>query len=161
MRHCYTGTAGLPSLSPPDARGSLTRSAGQYAHVVGVDEVRRGPAVEVVFGHAGIGKGLPAFGLARVDRAEEGEAADLLVAAGIVDLVEFVARAELGADRIPQELHQLDPLDRSDAAGAAHIKVEVFAQFRNAEVAGMRIEVNEAAGDGLLDLVLDLDIGVR
>ena len=33
--------------------------------------------------------------------AEDREAADLLVAAGLVDLVELVPPAEFGADRIP------------------------------------------------------------
>src|SRR5438876_9956365 len=90
----------------------------QHADIVGVDEVGDGPAVGVVFGHAGIGERLPALGLARMLCAQEREAPDLLVAARVVDLVEFVAGTELAADRVPQELHQLDPLDRGDAAGA-------------------------------------------
>ena len=53
-------------------------------------------------------------------------AADLLVAAGVVDLVELVAAAELGADRVPQELHQLDALDRVDTARAAEVEVEIL-----------------------------------
>jgi hypothetical protein len=35
----------------------------------------------------------------------------LLVVAGVVALVELVPAAELGADRVPHQLHQLDPLD--------------------------------------------------
>src|SRR5713101_5546318 len=73
-----------PRLRRNDADALAAR---QHADIVGVDEVGRGPAVEVVFGHARIGKFLPALGLARMDRAEEGEAAYLLMAARVVDLV--------------------------------------------------------------------------
>src|SRR5437588_609269 len=71
---------------------------------------------------------------------EDREAADLLVAAGIIHLVEFVPRPEFGADRVPQELHQLDPLDGAHAARAAHIKIKVLAQFWVEKIASVRIE---------------------
>jgi len=35
-------------------------------------------------------------------------------AARAVDLVELVPGAELAADRVPQQFHQFDPLDRGD-----------------------------------------------
>src|SRR5207247_2286077 len=66
--------------------GKLT--ARQHADVVGVDQIGDGPAGEVVFGHAAVGEGLPLFGLARGARPEDRKAADLLVAARVVDLVE-------------------------------------------------------------------------
>src|SRR5437763_280209 len=50
--------------------------------------------------------------------------ADVLVIAGIVHLVELVAVAELGTDRVPQELHHLDarPAMASIEALAAHAR---------------------------------------
>jgi hypothetical protein len=71
----------------------------QDADVVGVDEVGHGPAGEVVFRHALVGERLPFRRLPGRIGAEDGKAAYLLVAAGVVDLVKLVARAELGADR--------------------------------------------------------------
>src|SRR5262245_40184631 len=91
------------------------------AEPLDVDPVLRLPAVDVVLGHAALGELLPAIVLPRGERAEQRVAPDLLVAAGVVDLVELVAAAELCADGVPQELHQLDPLDRLDSARAPHI----------------------------------------
>src|SRR4051794_36531509 len=73
----------------------------QDADVVRVDEVRCGPAVQVVFRHAGIGERLPLCRLPRRIRAQNREASDLLVTTGVVDLVQLVARAKLAADRVP------------------------------------------------------------
>src|SRR5271169_2625722 len=75
--------------------------AAQCTDIVGVDEVGHGPAVEVVFGHAAVGEALPALVLARGDGGQQCEAPDFLVAAGVIDLVELVARAEFRADRVP------------------------------------------------------------
>src|SRR5207244_2057177 len=77
------------------------------------------------------------------------------------DLVELVPTAELGTDRVPQELHELDPLDRVDAARAAQVEVEVAAQVRVLEIARVRVEINEPARHRLLDQVLDLHVGMR
>src|SRR5262245_11680414 len=73
-----------------------------------VDQVLRLPAVDVVLGHAALGELLPAIVLPRGQGTEQRVAPDLLVAARVVDLVELVAAAELAADRVPQELHELD-----------------------------------------------------
>src|SRR6516164_3736391 len=99
----------------------LMPTPAQHADIIGIDEIGDCPALEIVFGHALVRKALPALVLARGERSEQRVAADFLVAAGVVDLIEFVARAELCANRIPQELHQLDALDRRDAARASDI----------------------------------------
>jgi hypothetical protein len=43
------------------------------------------------------------------------------VAARVVDLVELVATAELGPDRVPQQLHQLHAPDRVGAARSSRL----------------------------------------
>src|SRR5205814_180193 len=73
----------------------------QRTDIVRVDEVGHGPAVEIVFGHATVGEALPALVLARPDGRQQRETPDFLVAAGVIDLVELVARAEFGTDRVP------------------------------------------------------------
>src|SRR6185369_1192642 len=72
-----------------------------------------------------------------------------------VDFVELVAGAELSADGVPQQLHQLDPVLGIDAATAADVAVEVGAQFGNLEVVGVGVQVYQAARDDGLDDVLD------
>ena len=54
--------------------------------------------------------------------------ADLLVVAGVVALVQFVAPAELGADRVPDQLEELDAL-LGRAARAAVVAVDQRAQL--------------------------------
>ena len=51
----------------------------------------------------------------RAARMPQGLDANVLVVAGVVCFVEAVAAAELGADRIPQELHDFDALFVADA----------------------------------------------
>src|SRR5712692_10536460 len=108
-------------------------ASGQGAEPARVDEIFRLPPVEVVLGHARLGELLPAIVLAGAQRAEQGVAPDLLVAAGVVDLVQLVPPAELGADGVPQELHELDPLDRVDPARSSEVEVEVLAEVRRLE----------------------------
>src|SRR5947207_7384455 len=96
------------------------------AHPVRVDEVLGRPAVQVVLGLARLGELLPALVLARRERAEQGVAPDLLVAARVVDLVELVAPAELAADRVPQELHQLDAAHRVYPARTTQVEAEIL-----------------------------------
>src|SRR5437588_6855311 len=109
---------------------SMSSLSARRAEPADVDEILHLPSVQIVLGHAALGELLPAIVLAGGERAEQRVAADLLVAAGVVDLVELVPAAELGADRVPQELHELDPLDRVDPARAAHVEVEVLAEIR-------------------------------
>src|SRR5262249_52366047 len=162
----WSSVLGLPSPRSYSVRLSdANRSpwectpSARRANPAHVDEVLRLPPVDVVLGHAALGEVLPAIVLARGERAEQRIAADLLVAARGIDLVQLVPAAELGSDRVRQELHQLHALDRVDAAGAAQVQVEILAQIRVLEVPGVRVEVDEPAGDRLLDQVLDLHVG--
>src|SRR5262252_7524134 len=123
-----------------------------------VDQVLGRPPVEVVLRHAGLRELFPSVVLTRGEGAEQRVAADLLVAARVVDLVQLVPAAELGAHRVPQELHELDALDGVDAARAAEVAIEVTPEIRRLEVARMRVEVDEPARHRLLDEVLDLHI---
>src|SRR4029077_1472938 len=59
---------------PPRKR----RRSGEDADIAGIDQIRHRPAVDVVFGHALVGKGLPLHRLARGIGAEDREAANLL-----------------------------------------------------------------------------------
>src|SRR5581483_139083 len=113
------------------------------AELARIEQVRHGPAVEVVFGHALLGEALEAGGVAGGVGAEQGGTAELLRRAAIVDLVELVAAAELAGDGIPEELHQLHPRLAGIAVRAAHIAVEIGAELGIGEITCMRIEVDE------------------
>ena len=79
------------------------------------------PAVLVVVGHALLGERRHLVEMPVARALPQRLDADVLVVAGVVALVELVASAELGADRIPQELHHLDALLVVDAvASRAH-----------------------------------------
>src|SRR5437870_12740363 len=132
--------------------------SARHAEPADVDQVLRLPPVQIVLGHAALSELLPPIVLARGERTEQRVAPDLFVAAGVIDLVELVATAELGADRVPQELHELDPLDRVDPARPPQLEAEVLASIRGLEVARVRVEIDEPARDGLLDQVLDLHV---
>src|SRR5205085_11763922 len=99
----------------------------QGADVVGVDEVGHGPAVEVVFVHALLGEALVAVSLTAGGGGEQDLHADVLVVAAVVALVELVAAAELAADGVPEQLHELHALDRLDPVRAADVAIEVLA----------------------------------
>src|SRR5262249_19938169 len=138
-----------PADSPAMAKpyNNRPRPAGsEELGALGVDEVASRPAVEVVFRHARLGELFPAVVLPGRERPEEGVAPDFLVAARVVDLVELVPAAELGADRVPQELHELDAPHCVDTARTSQIEVQVPAEVRRLEVLGVRVEVDQAAG---------------
>ena len=80
--------------------------------------------------------------------------------AGVVHLVELVAAAEFGADRVPQQLHDLDALAIADAVRAPHILREVFVDLRVLEILRRGRQVDQRGGDDLLDDLLDAPIGV-
>src|SRR3984893_13955471 len=96
--HPRTRSAGVNSLRWSRC---FRLALAQRADVVRVDKIGYGPAVEVVFGHALVGKALPPLVWPRADRRAQGVDANFLMAAGVVDLVELVAGAELAADRVP------------------------------------------------------------
>src|SRR5262249_13898708 len=80
--------------------------------------------------------------------------------ARIVDLVELVPTAELGADRVPQQLHDLDALAVVDVVRAADIFGEILVDRGIVEVLRGRREINERGGDDLLDDLLHAPVGV-
>src|SRR4051812_13781732 len=83
-------------------RGSGTNAAlANDAHIVRIDQIGCGPAVQVVLRHARIRESLPSIILPGGDRSEQRVPADLLMAAGVIHLIEFVPCAEFGANRIP------------------------------------------------------------
>src|SRR4051812_11319686 len=146
------GDGWVAVMAPP---GGWLSATGEEGDVVVADEVRHRPAVQVVLGQAGLGEPLHGIGLALRLRGEEQLGADVLVVAGVVALVQLVPAAELGADGVPQGLHDLDPVDRVDAVGAADVLVEVGADLGGLEVAGVGVEVDQPAGDVGLDDLLD------
>src|SRR5579859_2005307 len=105
-RSCHRG-----SSSPSTSRGGGRLFPHHViAEFAGVGEIGHLPAVEVVFGHAVLGKTLEAIGIAGGLGAEQAVAADFLGRTAIVDLVELVPSTELAADAIPQQLEQFDAL---------------------------------------------------
>src|SRR3984957_9821520 len=129
------------------------------AELARMGEIGDLPAVEVVLRHAIFGEALEAIGVAGGLGAEQTVAANLLGRAAVIDLIELVTAAELGSDAVPKKLHQLDALFRLVAVGAAHVAVDIGADFRVLEIVGVRIEIDEAGRDRLLDNVFDLRIG--
>src|SRR6202007_1199601 len=98
------------------ARSALQSSALPHqTDIAAVAIGRMAPAILVVIGHALIGQRFHGFKRAGALRLLQLEHADELVAAGIVHLVQLVAGAEFGPDRIPEELHDLDALLVVDA----------------------------------------------
>src|SRR6267143_1299571 len=93
--------------------------------VLGRDQIGRDPAIQIVLGHTLLGESLELGGPAAVLRHLPRDEAHGLGRARVVTLVELVAAAELGADGVPQKLHELDALHRVGAVGAAQILVEI------------------------------------
>ena len=84
---------------------------------------------------------------------------DVFIIAGVVPLIQFMASAEFRSDGIPQQAHGLYPVFRIVAVRAAQVFIQVTFQFRHAEVRGVGIQVNQAAGDHVLDQFLGAGIG--
>src|SRR5579863_4312606 len=119
-------------------------------HILAVAIRRMLPAVLVVIGHASLDQRFHLLEPSGELRLLQLEHPDELVAAGIVHLVELVAGAELGADGVPQKLHDLDALLVVDTVRAAHIFGEIFVDLRVFKVARMRGQIDEAGSDHLL-----------
>src|SRR3984957_19335807 len=95
-------------------RAALPRQPG-IGDVVRIEPRRARPAVFVVFRHALLGELRHVCKRTRRARIPKRLNTDILVITGIIALVEFMASAEFGADRIPQQLHHLDALLVVDA----------------------------------------------
>ena len=93
------------------------------------------PAVLVVVRHAALGERHHLLERAGALRQLQREDAHQIGAAGIVHLVELVARAELGANRVPEQFHRLDALLVVDAVRAAHVLGQILVDVRVLEVA--------------------------
>src|SRR5580658_6959309 len=99
------------------------------------EQVRHGPAIQVILAKALVGERLVAFELAGGRLAEKELDASVLMIARVVALVELMPAAELGADRVPEQLHDLDPFDGVDPVRAADVPVQVAADLRVLKVA--------------------------
>src|SRR5262245_12913149 len=80
------------------------------SNLIRIAPCRVGPAVLIVISKALLGERDHATQGARAARMPQRLDANVLVIAGIVGFVEAVAATELAADRVPQQLHDLDPL---------------------------------------------------
>src|SRR5262249_11294426 len=103
-RHSPASFATRQSLRLRPRRGRRGRLLAR------IEPSRIGPAVLVVVGHAVLGQPDHAVERTRGARVPHRLDADVLVVAGVVALVELVPGTELGADRVPQQLHDLDAL---------------------------------------------------
>lgn len=142
-----TGGIGLWAAAPRRQRMFSYATASTCR--VRLFEVRGGPAIEVVLGHALFGQGAHLLGASGMAGDVQGVEAALLVAAGVVDLVQFVARTEFGADRVPQQLEGLGAFFGVDAIGAAGVLVQERSHLGVEEVLGVGWQVDQAAGHGL------------
>src|SRR4029450_1837222 len=121
---------------------------------------RIAPAVLVVIGHAFVRQRDHAVKRAGGARVPHRRDADVLVISGIIHLVELVAAAELGADRVPQELHHLDALLVTDAVRTADVFREVSVDLWIFEVPGRGWKIDERRGNDLLHDLLDPAVGL-
>src|SRR5262249_15421179 len=85
----------------PSLRRTRDAGATGIGHVIRVEPGRSDPAILVVFGEALLGERDHAVERAGATCAPQRLDADVLVIAGVVPLVELVAAAKLGADRVP------------------------------------------------------------
>src|SRR3954454_20411011 len=133
------------SRSPPKSRrrsrarllgGARGSRQAPVRNIVRADPGIAGPALLVIIGETLVGeRDHPVIG-ARAARIEQRLDADVLVVAGVVDFVELVPAAELGPDRIPQELHDLDALAIADVVRAAHIFRQILVDRWILEIPG-------------------------
>src|SRR5579875_486431 len=141
-----TVTTAIASLPPVGAHEAVD--------IRRVHQVGHRPSVEVVLGQAPVREPLVLVNRASRGRGEQHLEADVLVVTRVVALVQLVAPAELGADRIPQQLHQLHPLDRVIAVGAADVLVEYRPDLR-VEVHRVGVQVDQRRPQILFDDLLD------
>src|SRR6266849_1293166 len=157
MIHGWSSTRIARSAWRSVRRNRRSRSHAFAQHVIaefaGICEIGHAPAVDAVFGHALLGKSLEPVRIAGGLGAEQAVAADFLGRAAIVDLVELMPAAEFTCHAVPQKLEKLDPLLGLVAIGAAKISLEIGPDLGVLEVAGVRVEIDEARRDGLLDQV--------
>jgi len=85
---------------------------------------------------------------------------DVFIIAEIIAFVERVASAEFAAERVPDELHELNALFRVVTIGAAGVGIEILAHFGIAHVIGVRGQIDEGAGEDVLDDLAQLAIQV-
>src|SRR5262249_23096904 len=88
--------------------GRPTRWTSGCGATTRIEPSRIGPAGLVVIRHAGFGETdhlIECAGAAGVPHCLD---ANVLVVAGVVHLVQLVASAEFRADRVPEQLHDLD-----------------------------------------------------
>src|SRR5215471_4419268 len=119
--------------------------------VVRVDQVRHGPAVEVVFCHTLLGETFVLCALAEFVGYHQRLETDAFMVAKVVPLIKFMSSTELAADRVPHELHQLDAFLCGIAVGAAHKLIEILSDLRCLEISGIRRQVNQCAGHYVLN----------
>src|SRR5215468_3348479 len=106
-------------------RRARNAGAAGIRHIIRIEPGSADPAVLVIFGEALLGERNHTVERARAARTPHRLDANVLVVAGVVPLIELMTPAELGADRIPQELHHLDALLVVDAVRAAHIARQI------------------------------------
>ncbi len=68
--------------------------------------------------------------------------ADALVIAEVIALVQLVPAAELGADGVPHELHQLHAVYGLVAIRPADVLIQIFPDLRLLEIARMRRQID-------------------
>src|SRR5262249_52499777 len=101
-------------LAPPPSFGRPAGVAG-LGDVTWVGPRRVSPAVLVVVGETPIRQRDHAVEGAGAARVPQGLDANVLMVAGVVGFVQAVATPEFATDRVPQELHDFDPLLVADA----------------------------------------------
>src|SRR5580698_4275484 len=128
---------------------------GHDADVTGIDEIGNSPAVRVVLAKAGLDEVGKLPGQTARNRGHVGVQARQLIASGVVALIEFVTAAELCSESVPDQLHHLDPRFGRVPVRASYVLAEVLADLGYSPVHGIRVGVDECAGQVLLEDLLN------
>src|SRR5437762_9876418 len=93
------------------------------------------PSIEVIVGEAFIDECEALIERASAAREAHGVDADLLVVAGVVSFIQLMTSSEFRANSVPEQLEQLDALERSRLR-AAIVTIDEWAQFGVGEILG-------------------------
>src|ERR1700693_2738046 len=101
------GTVGYRSSRSPQMTADelLTAVLNYNTNIVRIDQVRHGPPIQIVLGHALFGEALVFRGLSQVLRHHQCLKPDALVITEVVPLVELMPAAEFGTPGVPHQLH--------------------------------------------------------
>src|SRR5580698_4457881 len=118
---CRSGTTVRAPSGRDCSVAALLAMSGVLSWGIGVEPGGVGPTRLVVVRHALLNQRFHCLQITAAFGTRQRLRANVLPPASIIAFVQLVSSAELSADCIPQQLHDLDPLGIFDAMRTAHI----------------------------------------